>query len=155
VPGSPQIVSISSICFTDMKFRSHWPSVTPSERVFVRFPLQVILSVEAAFPSAVAPRMSDRMQKDVRRFDICDHNTPGKGAGWNRQEKISGKSLDAPLFRGWGLTEVIFPRAFREESVTRSVALFPFIRQSSNEAEVVKPFYPFLVFTIAELLFHN
>jgi hypothetical protein len=31
-----------------MKFRSHWPSVTPSARVLVRFPLHVILTVEAA-----------------------------------------------------------------------------------------------------------
>src|SRR5690348_11868529 len=39
----------SVIAFTDRKLRSHWPSVTPSARVLVRFPLHVILSVEAAF----------------------------------------------------------------------------------------------------------
>ena len=39
----------------------------------------------------------------------------------------------------------------------RSVALFPFIRQSTNEAEVVKPFYPLFVLAVAELLLleHN
>src|SRR5262249_53703976 len=58
-----------------MKFRSHWPSVTPSARVLVRFPLHVILTVEAAFPAAIAPRTSEIMQRDVRRFDICDHNS--------------------------------------------------------------------------------
>src|SRR5262249_59798922 len=61
-----------------MKFRSHWPSVTPSARVLVRLPLHVILIVEAAFASAVAPRKSERMQRNVRCFDICDHNSDGR-----------------------------------------------------------------------------
>jgi hypothetical protein len=34
-------------------------------------------------------------------------------------------------------------------------ALCPFIRQSRNESEVVKPLYPLLVFTIPEHLFHD
>jgi hypothetical protein len=70
------MVCISSICFTDMKFKSHWPSVTPSARELVRFPLHVNLTVEAAFASAIAPRTSERMQIDVRHFDIA---TTAKG----------------------------------------------------------------------------
>ena len=61
VPGIPQMLFISSICFTDMKFRSHWAIVTPSARVLVRFPVHVILRVEAAFPSAIVPKPSEKM----------------------------------------------------------------------------------------------
>src|SRR6516225_4532302 len=61
-----------------MKFRSHWPSVTPSARLLVRLPLHVILIVEAAFASASAPRKSERMRRNVRCFDICDHNSDGR-----------------------------------------------------------------------------
>jgi hypothetical protein len=61
-----------------MKFRSHWPSVTPSARVLVRLPLHVILIVEAAFASAIAPKKSETMQRDVRCFDICDHKSDGR-----------------------------------------------------------------------------
>src|SRR6516162_980452 len=61
-----------------MKFRSHWPSVTPSARVLVRLPLHVILIVEAAFALAIAPRKSERMRRNVRCFDICDHNSDGR-----------------------------------------------------------------------------
>jgi hypothetical protein len=46
--------------------------------VLVRFPLHVILIVEAAFASAIAPRKSERMQRDVRRLVICDHNSEGR-----------------------------------------------------------------------------
>jgi hypothetical protein len=65
VPGIPQTFSISVIAFTDRKLRSHWPSVTPSARVLVRFPLHVILSVEAAFPSTIVPETSEKMQKKL------------------------------------------------------------------------------------------
>jgi hypothetical protein len=61
VPDIPQTFSISVIAFTDRKLRSHWPSVTPSARVLVRFPLHVILSVEAAFPSTIVPKTSEKM----------------------------------------------------------------------------------------------
>jgi hypothetical protein len=46
-----------------MKFKSQFPSVTPSAPVLVRFPLHVILSVEAAFPSTIVPETSEKMQK--------------------------------------------------------------------------------------------
>jgi hypothetical protein len=71
VPGIPQTFSISVIAFTDTKLRSHWPSVTPSARVLVRFPLHVILSVETAFPSTIVPETSEKMQTNVRRFNIA------------------------------------------------------------------------------------
>jgi hypothetical protein len=70
-PGIPQTFSISVIAFTGKKFRSHWPSVTPSALVLVRFPLHVILSVEAAFPSAIVPKMSKRMHRTVMRVNIA------------------------------------------------------------------------------------
>jgi hypothetical protein len=54
-----------------MKFKSQFPSVTPSALVLVRFPLHVILSVEAAFPSTIVPRPSKKMQKNVRHFIIA------------------------------------------------------------------------------------
>jgi hypothetical protein len=71
VPGIPQTFSISVISFTDMKFKSQLPSVTPSARVLVRFPLHVILSVEAAFPSAIGTKASEKMQANVKRRDIA------------------------------------------------------------------------------------
>ena len=71
MPGIPHTCSISVICFTEMKFKSQFPSVTPSALVLVRFPLHVILSVEAAFPSIIVLRPSERMQKNVRRFAIA------------------------------------------------------------------------------------
>jgi hypothetical protein len=71
VPGIPQTFSISVIAFTGKKFRSHWPSVTPSALVLVRFPLHVILSVEAAFPSAIVPKTSKRMHRTVMRVSIA------------------------------------------------------------------------------------
>jgi hypothetical protein len=69
--GIPQTFSISVIAFTGRKFRSHWPSVTPSARVLVRFPLHVILSVEAAFPSTIVPETSEKMQTNVGCFNIA------------------------------------------------------------------------------------
>jgi hypothetical protein len=39
--------------------------------VLVRFPLHVILSVEAAFPSTIVPETSEKMQTNVRRFNIA------------------------------------------------------------------------------------
>jgi hypothetical protein len=77
VPGIPQVFSISSIAFTDMKFRSHLPRVTPSERVLVRLPLHVILSVEAAFASVIVPKTSAKIPAHMKRFDICDHQPKG------------------------------------------------------------------------------
>jgi hypothetical protein len=74
VPGIPQTFSTSVISFTDMKFKSHWPSVSPSAGVLVRFPLHVILSVEAACASPVAPKTSVKIQMYVKRVDICDHS---------------------------------------------------------------------------------
>jgi hypothetical protein len=62
-----------------MKLRSHWLSVTPSARVLVRYPLQVILSVEAAFPSTIMPKRSTKRQTNVRRFSIA--TTAQKVAG--------------------------------------------------------------------------
>ena len=43
----------------------------PSCRVLVRLPLHVILRVEAAFPSAILLRTSERMKTNVRRVDIA------------------------------------------------------------------------------------
>jgi len=71
VPGIPQTFSISVISFTDMKFKSQLPSITPSACVLVRFPLHVILSGEAAFPSAIAAKASEKMQAKVKRRDIA------------------------------------------------------------------------------------
>jgi hypothetical protein len=71
VPGIPQALTISVIAFTGKKFRSHSPSVTPSALVLVRLPLHVILSVEAAFPSAIVPKTSKRMHRTVMRFSIA------------------------------------------------------------------------------------
>src|SRR5262249_1608593 len=48
-----------------------WPSVTPSARVLVRFPLHVILSVEAASPSTIVPKTSEKMQTNVSCFNIA------------------------------------------------------------------------------------
>ena len=81
VPGIPQMLSISSICFTDMKFGSHWAIVTPSARVLVRFPVHVILRVEAAFASAIVPKLSEKMQRNVRHFDIAT-NSPKRSPGF-------------------------------------------------------------------------
>jgi hypothetical protein len=39
--------------------------------VLVRFPLHVILSVEAAFPSTIVPEKSEKMPTNVRRFNIA------------------------------------------------------------------------------------
>jgi hypothetical protein len=39
--------------------------------VLVRFPLHVILSVEAAFPSTIVPETSEKMQTNVRRFNMA------------------------------------------------------------------------------------
>jgi hypothetical protein len=39
--------------------------------VLVRFPLHVILSVEAAFPSTIVPETSEKMQTNARRFNIA------------------------------------------------------------------------------------
>jgi hypothetical protein len=72
VPGIPQTFSISVICFTEMKFKSQSPSVTPSVLVFISFPLHVILRVEAAFASTTMPKTSTKMQT-VWRFDIATH----------------------------------------------------------------------------------
>ena len=69
VPGIPQVFSISVISFTEMKLRSHWPSVTPSAGVLVRFPLHIILSVEAARASTIMPKTSEN-QRIVRCFAI-------------------------------------------------------------------------------------
>jgi hypothetical protein len=73
VPGNPQTLSISSICFTDMKLRSHWPSVTPSARVLVSSPVHVILRVEAAFASTSMPKTSTKMQMNGKRFGIATY----------------------------------------------------------------------------------
>jgi hypothetical protein len=73
VPGNPQTLSTSSICFTDMKFKSQLPRVTPSARVLVRFPLHVTLRVEAAFALTIVPKMSTKMQTNVRRFGIATY----------------------------------------------------------------------------------
>jgi hypothetical protein len=69
VPGIPQVFSISVISFTEMKLRSHWPSVTPSAGVLVRFPLHIILGVEAARASTIMPKTSEN-QRIVRCFAI-------------------------------------------------------------------------------------
>jgi hypothetical protein len=69
VPGIPQAFSISVISFTEMKLRSHWPSVTPSAGVLVRFPLHIILSVEAALASTTVPQTS-KNQRIASRFAI-------------------------------------------------------------------------------------
>jgi hypothetical protein len=70
VPGVPQTSSISFICFTDIKLRSHWPSVMPSARVLIRLPLHVNFSVEAAFASAIALKTSAQMQPIARRLGM-------------------------------------------------------------------------------------
>jgi hypothetical protein len=71
VPRNPQVSSISLIRFTEMKFKSQSPSVTPSVRVLVRFPVHVSLRVEAAFASINVPRTSQRVQINVKHFGIC------------------------------------------------------------------------------------
>jgi hypothetical protein len=78
VPGVPQASSISFICFTDIKLRSHWPSVMPSARVLIRLPLHVNFSVEAAFASAIALKTSAQMQPIARRLGmLAIQNTIG------------------------------------------------------------------------------
>ena len=57
-------------CLTDKKFKSHCPSVTPFSRVFVRFPMQVILAGEAAIPTAMGPKMKGQKQKTLRYFNM-------------------------------------------------------------------------------------
>jgi hypothetical protein len=54
-----------------MKLRSHWPSVTPSVRVLVNYPLHVTLRVEAAFESAIVPKESTKINVNVKRFAIA------------------------------------------------------------------------------------
>jgi hypothetical protein len=54
-----------------MKFKSQFPSVTPSALVLVRLPLHVILRVEAAFPLGMVPKTSVKMKINVRRFGIA------------------------------------------------------------------------------------
>ncbi len=71
VPGIPQVSSTSVISFTVMKFKSQFPSVTPSSRVLLRLPLHVIFRVEAAFASAIVPKTSEKMQINVRRLNIA------------------------------------------------------------------------------------
>jgi hypothetical protein len=39
----------------------------------VRFPLHVILRVEAAFPSTIMPKTSTKMQTTVRRLGIATY----------------------------------------------------------------------------------
>jgi hypothetical protein len=51
-----------------MKFKSQLPSVTPSVRVLVGFPLHVNFRVEAA--SAIVLKTSEQMQKIARRLGI-------------------------------------------------------------------------------------
>ena len=71
VVAMPHTSSISVICFTEMKFKSQSPSVTPSALVLVRLPLHVILRVEAAFPLGMVPKTSVKMKINVRRFGIA------------------------------------------------------------------------------------
>jgi hypothetical protein len=78
VPGIPQTFSISVIAFTGKKFKSHSPSVTPSALVLVRLPLHVILSVEAAFSSAIVPKTSKRMHRTVMRLSIATTSPNGR-----------------------------------------------------------------------------
>jgi len=61
-----------------MKFKSHWPSLTPSSRVLVSSPVHVNLSVEAAFPSTIPPQTSAKIQPNVKRFDICELCASGR-----------------------------------------------------------------------------
>jgi hypothetical protein len=65
VPGIPQTFSISVISFTDRKFKSQLPSVTPSTRMLVRLPLHIILSVEAALHSKIMLPIINAVAKPV------------------------------------------------------------------------------------------
>jgi hypothetical protein len=56
-----------------MKFKSQLPSVTPSARVLVRFPVHVSLRVEVALPLNIVLETSEKMHASVRRFNIA-HN---------------------------------------------------------------------------------
>jgi hypothetical protein len=47
--------------------------VTPSARLLVRLPLQIILTVEAALPSTIAPEMSVTMQINMKLLTMRDH----------------------------------------------------------------------------------
>jgi hypothetical protein len=93
VPGIPQTFSISVIAFTGKKFRSHSPSVTPSALVLVRLPLHVILSVEAAFPSAIVPKTSRRMHRTVMRISIATTSPNGR----YRWHYVSEKRMAAAM----------------------------------------------------------
>jgi hypothetical protein len=65
VPGIPQTFSISVISFTDMKFRSHWPSVSPFACVLVRFPLHINRRPEAALASTIVPPIMNAVARAI------------------------------------------------------------------------------------------
>jgi hypothetical protein len=62
-----------------MKFKSQLPSVIPSVRVLVRFPVHVILRVEAAFASTIVPKPSTKMKANVNRLRIATTTEPVAG----------------------------------------------------------------------------
>ena len=93
--------TISVNSFTEMKLRSHWPSVTPSAGVLVRFPLQVILSVEAALASTIMPKASEQMQRIVRRSAITRPKSPMVATEAYRDIEPSARAGVNSVCRTW------------------------------------------------------
>ncbi|MGA8696614.1 MAG: hypothetical protein WB689_22815 [Xanthobacteraceae bacterium] len=125
MPGIPQVFSTSVISFTETKLRSHWPSVMPSARVLVRFPLHVILSVEAAFPSTIAPKKSRKMQTNVRRFGIATYpNGRYDMRDLSETAMVAAMGLQTDLTVNQGVRALVMPIGSRRSSKPFEHAIF-------------------------------
>ena len=134
VPGIPQVFSISVISFTEMKLRSHSPSVTPSVGVLVRFPLHVILIVEAARASTIVPKTS-KNQRIVRCFAIfATQKLRGRRGGIEISNQTCRQaSIAAHHARPRRLTVAVALGSI-SPSASSSRCLTATVRQSTREA---------------------
>ncbi len=100
-----------------MKFKSHRPSVTPSARVLVRFPVHVILRVEAAFALTIVPKPNAKMNINVKRRAIATTTEPVA----RLCVMIANKASNGDLIRA-GVLRVMTEKETRLEQAIRQVA---------------------------------